>query len=299
MVNRLNPSNESFLAALNRINERAEKATRQIATGYRITSASDAPDDISILLQARVEFDRTSQILTNLGRVKTEVDTAEERLRSAVTLMERARVLGAQGASETHTAESRAAAAEEVTGILRQLVSVAGTSVDGRYVFSGDADQKAPFGWDDAAAYPVTGYHGSPATRQVQHPSGLAFSVARSGDQIFDAPGSSVFQAVHNLSVALRANDTAAIESALAAVTAAGAHLNRELAFYGSVQGQVNAAIDDASKMKLRLETEISGLQEADLTQAILELNQARFHQQAALEARAKLPQTSLFDFLR
>jgi len=299
MVNRLSPSNESFLAALNRIADRAERATRQIATGYRITAASDAPDDISILLQARVEVERTDQIRTNLGRVKTEVDTAEEMLRSAVSIMERARVLGAQGASETQTAESRAAAAEEVTGILRQLVSIAGTSVDGRYIFSGDADQRPPYAWDDSQPYPVSGYQGGAATRLAQHPSGLAFGVSRSGDAIFDAAGTSVFQAVFQLSSALSANDTAAIEAALAAVTAAGVHLNRQLAFYGSVQGQVNSAIADASRMKLRLETEISRLQEADLTESILELNQARFHQQAALEARAKLPQTSLFDFLR
>jgi hypothetical protein len=37
----------------------------------------------------------------------------------------------------------------------------------------------------------------------------------------------------------------------------------------------------------------------SDLTEAILELQQGRSHGEAALAARAQLPQTSLFDFLR
>jgi|YelNatPaOPRAMG01_1025707.scaffolds.fasta_scaffold01069_18 flagellar hook-associated protein 3 FlgL len=295
----LSPSNESFLVALNRISDRAESATRQIATGYRINSASDAPDEISTLLQARVELDRTSQIRTNLGRVKTEVDTAEQTVASAVSLLERVRVLGAQGASSNTSLDARAAAAAEVDGILQQLVSLSATVVDGRYIFSGDADMQPPYSWDPTQPYPVDGYHGAASTRQIEHPSGVAFPIAHTAQEIFDDPSHSVFQAVHSLALALWSNDTNAIEAALAQVTDAGAHLNRQLSFYGSVQNRVNSAVDDAAKMELRLKTEISHLQETDLTEAILQLNQARFHQQAALESRAKLPQTSLFDFLR
>ena len=39
-------------------------------------------------------------------------------------------------------------------------------------------------------------------------------------------------------------------------------------------------------------------LPDADLTQTILELNQAGIEQQAALQWRAKIPATSLFDYL-
>ena len=41
MVQRLDPSSEAFLAALQRVSQRAERATRQIATGYRVTAPSD------------------------------------------------------------------------------------------------------------------------------------------------------------------------------------------------------------------------------------------------------------------
>jgi flagellin-like hook-associated protein FlgL len=49
---------------------------------------------------------------------------------------------------------------------------------------------------------------------------------------------------------------------------------------------------------KLQLRTHISSLQDADLTEAIMELGQAQLQQTAALQARAKTPTQTLFDFL-
>jgi flagellar hook-associated protein 3 FlgL len=298
MVQRLDPSSEAFLAALQRVSQRAERATRQIATGYRVTAPSDDPDQISNLLQARVELDQTTQIRLNLGRVQTEVDTAEQTVSSAVKLMERARVLGVQGANTTQTADARTTLADELDGILRQMVNMSATQVQGRYIFSGDADSVAPYTWNEALPNPIVGYNGSPATRLVMHPSGTTFAVAHTAGEIFDAPGESSFQALQALSAGLRAGDQIAINAGISAVRIAGDHLNRQLAFYGLGQGQVKQALDSASKMELRLNTEISAVQETDVTAAILELQQATTQQQAALQARAKLPRTSLFDFL-
>jgi flagellar hook-associated protein 3 FlgL len=298
MVHRLDPSSESFLAALNRVNSRAERATREISTGYRISSASDDPDQISTLLQARSELNRTTQIGVNLGRVKTEVDTAEATVSGAVKLAERARVLGTQGANSIQTPEARAAIADELDGILRQMVGLSNTTVEGRYIFGGDADASAPYTWDETQPYPVVVNQNSAATRQVLHPSGTTFAVAHNAQQIFDAAGHGAFQSIFDLSAALRAGDQTGIETGLASVRDAGQHLNLQLAFYGSVQGQIREATDMSSSMVLRLKTQISSMQETDLTEAILELAQAKNQQQASLEARAKLPRTSLFDFL-
>jgi flagellar hook-associated protein 3 FlgL len=230
--------------------------------------------------------------------VKTEVDTAEQAVSDAVSLMDRARTLGSQGASNIASAETRASVASELDGILRQMVSLSATQVEGRYIFSGDADSTIPYAWDATQAYPVMGYLGSASTREVLHPSGTSFPVAHTANAIFDAGGSSVFLALAGLSSSLKAGDQNGIDSGLAAVSNAADHLNQQLAFYGTVQSQVNGAVETANKRQLSLKTQISSVQETDLTAAILDLTQAKTHQQAALEARAKLPRSSLFDFL-
>ena len=298
MVSRLDPSSESFLAALNKVNDKAERASRQIATGYRITAPSDDPDMISTLLQTRAELAQITQIQSNLNRIQTEVDTAEQTLSDSVSLMDHVRSLGVQGASSTTSVETRTSLANEIDSILQRLVGMTSTQVSGRYLFSGDSDSTPPFTWDSAQPYPVSAYQGSAATRQVLDPSGITFPVSHNASQVYDAPGSSVFRALFDLSASLRANDEAGIKASILEVQNASNHLGRELAFYGCVQSQVNQAIETTSKRQLSLKTQVSSIQEVDLVESILELNQAKAHQQAALESRARLPRSSLFDYL-
>ena len=68
---------------------------------------------------------------------------------------------------------------------------------------------------------------------------------------------------------------------------------------YGAVQNKIEEAFNFASKLDGRLKAEFSSRRDADLTEAILELQQAEVQQEATLQARAQLRNTSLFDFLR
>ena len=214
MVSRLDPSSESFLVALNRVSSRAERATRQISTGYRVTNASDDPDQLSDLLQARVDLEQTTQIKLNLGRVQMEADTAEQAVSSGVKFMDRARVIGAQGATGTATQDGRAAMADEVDGILRQMAGLSASTAEGRYVFGGDNDGSVPYTYDPAQPYPVSANNTAPTTRQIMGPSGISFPTARTAAEIFDSPASSVFQSLFNLSTQLRAGNQAGISDA-------------------------------------------------------------------------------------
>lgn len=114
MINNLSSRNEQFLANMDRIQARIDKANAQVSSGLRITSASDAPDEVGPLLQSRAELAVAEQSKSNLNRVKGEVDSAENALQSVVKLAERARVLGAQGLTGTQTAATRASIAAEL-----------------------------------------------------------------------------------------------------------------------------------------------------------------------------------------
>jgi len=81
-------------------------------------------------------------------------------------------------------------------------------------------------------------------------------------------------------------------------VQSAGTYLNQQLAFYGVTQNRVTSETDFAQNYETQLKTQLSGIEDADLTQAITEMQQAVTQQTAALSSRAKLPKTSLFDYL-
>jgi flagellar hook-associated protein 3 FlgL len=172
--------------------------------------------------------------------------------------------------------------------------------VEGRFIFSGDSDSVSPYTIDLTQANPVSGYQGAAATRLIQHPNGTTFAVARTAQDIFDAadPTQNVFTQVNNLRTALLNNDQAGINAAMDALPKASEYLNSQLAFYGNTQNTVANATDYGQKLVLQFQTQVSGIQDADLATAAIELTQAQIQQQASLQARAQIPRTTLFNFL-
>jgi flagellar hook-associated protein 3 FlgL len=215
--------------------------------------------------------------------------------------MDRVQALGAQGATDILPPDQKQTIASELTGLLQQLVSISDTATDGRYIFSGDADQGPAYLFDADSTPPYGIYLGTGSTREALHPAGTVLSVSLTAQQIFEDPDPSrnVFGSVEALRQALLNGDTAAISGALSQVRTASVHLNNQLAFYGDVQNQIASGLDYASKHELSLQTQITATEEADLTQAIVDLNQGQLHQQATLQAQAKVQQLpSLFDYL-
>jgi flagellar hook-associated protein 3 FlgL len=301
MLTSLDPTAQMFVTAMENISQRMATAQRQLSTGLKVSTVADAPDSISTLLQVRADLAANQQIQSNLSREKTEVDGAEQGLETAVSLVEQARTYGTQGATATATGDSRRSLADQIGNVLEQLVGITQTSIEGRYIFSGDSDQTPSYTIDLSADPPLSSYTGGPANREVQHPNGSRFSVGKTAQDIFDAsdPTQNVFSSLLSLRSALLANDQTAIANALPNVATSLTYLNNQLAFYGNVQNKVADATSYGSQRQLQLKTHLSSIQDADLTEAITELQQTQLQQTAALQAQARVPRTSLFDYLR
>lgn len=300
MIDFFNPSTQMFLTGMNRIQANELRAQQQLTTGLRINSISDDPDHLAPLMQVRASLAQTQQISSNLVRVKTETDTAEGAMQNAVKFLDTVSTLATEAAPTTQTAESRAQIASQVGNVLQQLVGVANTSVEGRFVFSGDTDQAQAYSADLTQLNPVSAYGGAASTRQVQNSDGSLFPVSKTAQEIFSSgdPTTDVFQVVSNLYNALKSNDQTGINTAVANLQSSSKYLNNQLAFYGSVQTRVNGGMDAAANLITQLKTEQGGIEDADLTQSITDMNQGALQQQAALAAEKQMPRTSLFDYL-
>jgi flagellar hook-associated protein 3 FlgL len=300
MISGLNPSTQQFLNDLNQISDSMQQAQNQVTTGLKVSQVSDQPDVISTLLATRASLSTSQQISSNLGQIGTEVDSGEQALQSAVTLFDQVQTLGASGVTSTSTADTNATLAQQAGSVLQEMVGLADTNEGGRYIFAGDSDQQAPYTVDLTQTPPVSAYQGSAATRVAQHPDGSTFAVSLTAQTIFDSsdPTTNVFSAITNLQTALANNDTAAIQTANAGLSKIGDYLNQQLAFYGNVQDKITQATSYASTQQTQLQTQIANLQDADLTSSILTLNQDQTQEQAALQSEARIPRTTLFDFL-
>jgi flagellar hook-associated protein 3 FlgL len=304
MISNVNGATQQFLADLDRIQATAERAQREISSGLRVEVPSDAPDAIRGILQLRTEMAQNTQIQTNLSTVKADVGSADTAIQSAVSVLDRALTLGTQGATVTATATQRTAMAQEVGSLLEQLVSLSRTAVGGRYIFSGDQEQTPPYQVNPASPTGVDQLVTSASTRQIQDVDGLPISTAMTAQDIFDhqsagtpAPDN-VFAAVKALQVALTNNDQAGVQSSIAGLHQASDHLNVSLGFYGAAENRIQAAIDRAAEIQVQQKTDLSQQQDADIAAVSVELTMAQTQEQAALSAKAKMPPTSLFNYL-
>jgi flagellar hook-associated protein 3 FlgL len=305
MVTNLSPSSEAFMANIDRVQRQVEEASRQVSSGKRVNVASDAPNEVDTILQLHTDEVRNTQIQENLGVAQADADAADGALTSATQLMDRATVLAAQGANFTLDATGRQNIAGEVQSLLEQMTSISNTTVQGRYIFGGDQDSTPPYQVDLTAANGVTRLTSSPATRQVESAAGGSFAVSQSAQDIFDSrnpddtlASSNVFASLNNLRLGLLANDTTQITAASASLQLASDHLNTAQAFYGTVENRITDATNYSSNYDVQLQTELSGKEDADVTSAALAITQGNTQLEAAFQMQAKMPHTSLFDFM-
>ena len=307
MISSLDASGQSFIADVDRLQARAAEANRQITSGSRVSTPADAPDQISALLELRAIREHNLQILNGLSAAKSDADSADTALATAIQLMDQARTIATQGASSTQTTDSRQVLAEQVQQIQEQMVNLSRTTVQGRYIFSGDQSGSPLYSFDPTVPNGVVQLATSEATTKVEDPAGGAFSAAKVASEIFDtwdstdptlAAPDNVFAALNNLRLALLANNTDDIATAGDSLKLASTHLNYMEAFYGGVQSRVQDATDYANQRDVQLQTRIGAIEDADVTSAAIELTQANNQLQAAFEARAHFRQSSLFDYL-
>jgi flagellar hook-associated protein 3 FlgL len=298
MLNGLDAQASRFLADLARIQERSQRAERQISSGLRVETASDAPEQVGEILKLRTRVEMNLQTLTNLTRVSARVDAAEAAVREAVSIVERVRVLAAQTASTG--VSNRAATVSEVRQLQQQLISLAGVSADGQFVFGGDGVTAPPYALDTSSANGVQLVSGAATNSMlVVDEKGISFSVSRTASELFDAAGSAnVFQAVEDLAKGLANDSESEVQNSLAGIKSALDHLNQQLTFFGNSQNRVESAITATKKNSVVLRGDLSSLQDTDLPAAILELNAAKVHQDAALLAQSRIPRSTLFDYL-
>ncbi|MBZ5596260.1 MAG: hypothetical protein LAP39_28780 [Acidobacteriia bacterium] len=305
MLPTVSPSAQIFLADIANVQSEINTAESQVSSGLKISKPSDSPEQLEALMRIRADLDRNTQVTSNLSVIKSETDPAEKALETATQLMDRAVSLASQGDNTTQSAATRQALAQQVTDLLQQMVGLSQTQVQGRHVFSGDQAALASYQLDLAAPNGVDRLITPTATRQVVDATGVSFTVAKTAQDIFDhrnpddslAPDN-VFASLNSLVVALQNNDQAGVTTSIASLHTASDYLNSQLSFYGSVQTRIQDAQTYSNDYQVQLQTQLSQVQDADITQAAIQLSQSNTQLNAAMSAEAQMPRTSLFSFL-
>ena len=301
----ISPAGQQFVNNVSNIQDAVNRAQQQVSTGYNLNQPSDAPDEVSPVLQLLTQIDQNQTMNTNLTVVQANVNAAETALSSSVSLLQSASTMAAEATGPNETASTRQAMAQSVQALLQEMVSNSQTQVNGQYVFSGDQDSAPLYQLDLSAATGVDKLATATNTNLVQLPDGSKVSLTLTANSVFDdtdntgAPtANNVFAALNGLRTALLNNDTTGITNSMTALQSASSYMNNQLAQIGNAQNTLSSAMTDNQNDGVQLQTQLSSLRDANMAEAITALTQGQTQLQAALSAQARLPTTSLFNFL-
>ena len=306
MISGLNATGLRFVNSVDNLQQQLAQVQAELASGLKVNNVADAPDQVSPILQLHARISQNQQIQENLTTTQGTVQTADSSISSAITLLDQAQTFAAEAQGTAQTAATRATLASQVQGVMQQMISISQTQVDGKYIFSGDADQSPSYQYDANSSTGVDRLQVSSLTRQAQDGNGNSFAIGLTANQIFDARDSNdapttgnVFAALNSLRVALTNNDTAGIQTSQGALSSASTYVNTQQGFYGNVENRITSAITSAQNSSVSLQQDLSNRQDADATSDIVEMQQYTTTLQAAMASEAKIPQQSLFSELQ
>ena len=306
MVSGLSASNQQFLASLNLLQSNLNQTDEQLSSGLSVNQASDAPESIQDIFETRAELGQANTSAQDLTTIQGQVQTASTAVQSAIQLLNQAVSLGSEGASSDASATTQLSLASQVQSLQAQLVAIANTDVGGVYVFSGDLNGSAPYQVDTSNPTGVTQLvTPQQSTLQIAGPSGVTFQISMTAQDLCDQQdangnptANNAFAALTNLAQALQSGDSSTITQATDALQTAADYVNSQTGFYGAAENNVSSALDLAQKFQTQDQTQLDGLQNADMATLAVQATQETTALDAAMSAEAHMPTTSLFDYL-
>ena len=283
-------SYRNLLDNLNRLNSRLETATEQVSSGRRLNYLHDGPSAAAEMVQLNGQFAQIDQFQTNADQSNYLLQVSDTALASVYDLVTAIYTRGSEAASSLTDERSRATLAAEIRSQRDQILSLANTDVQGRFLFAGSQSASPAFSLSGDTAQ----YHGDNVINTVDISNGLSVNG--------NIPGSTAFQrvleTVEQLLAAIDAGDVTAIRSTLSGFADALSDVNKVRAALGVDLAKIEDSSLARQTQQTSIKTRQANISDADMTQAITDLTRAQTALQASLTAGSMIHRFNLFDFL-
>jgi flagellar hook-associated protein 3 FlgL len=278
----------------------------EIASGRRLLSPEEDAAGAAEVVRLNGSLAALAEHARSSGFGNDILSAQDHALADAREILVRAREIATQQASGLLGDDERAAAREEVHGLLEGLTAIANSELAGRRLFGGLAlDAPAPFADPNSTGYTAaTAYTGSTQefSLRVGSSSTERVRLSTQGSDVFGGvPGTPhALEALEALETALAPGGTAAdVRATLLDLEQGENTLEEERASVAARQEQLIAQGSRVSGVTLQEQGALSRVRDSDLATVITELTQAQTALQAMLATAGQLAQTSLVNLLK
>jgi len=285
-----NMTYRNLLAGAGALQENIETASQQVSTGRKILSLADSPSGSAELVSLRSQLAEVDQYRTSGNSGGYFVGLAESILSSANDVVTSIYTRGSAGATSYWDPNERAALASEIRTLRDQLLSLANSTANGRYLFAGSRVTAAPF----TLSGDQVSYGGDLVQNMISVGDGLDVKQNVPGSTTFGA----AFDAVTSLLAALEAGDVAALSAVLGQFSGALRDISAARVDLGVSSAAIQGAGSEQDARETALRSRQGIIEDADLAEAITRMKSNESALNATFAARALVGQRNLFDYL-
>jgi flagellar hook-associated protein 3 FlgL len=141
---------QNIESSLQRLAEELQRVNMSMSSGRKYQSISDNPVDVGALMGLGEQTGQVAQYQRNLETARQWLGTTESSLSDIEDLVRGAMTLANQMATGTYNASQRQAAAQQVQGIIEEVMQIGNTQFRGHHILSGYKIDTQPFaaaGW--------------------------------------------------------------------------------------------------------------------------------------------------------
>ncbi|MEK0444906.1 MAG: hypothetical protein RLZZ399_227 [Verrucomicrobiota bacterium] len=296
---------DAVVERLNTLRNKQNQINQQLATGQRISRASEDPQSASRVMSLRSEMAITQQYGKNVDLAMSISQATGSALDSLSSTVERAGVLATLAVSATASPAQKASYAVEMNQLMLQAMQAGNTEFNGQFLFNGTNTAVQPYngtGADlnhpddlDATKTPSASPGGDGLSIQLS--DSLAVSPYNRGD--YNVKITTLILTLRDARNAMEANDTAALTTARNNLKTSEADIVAAVADNASGRARLDSIKEAASQRFMDVGALIGGETDVDIAQSMVDLTKTQTAYQAALQAGAQVLRLSLLDYIR
>jgi flagellar hook-associated protein 3 FlgL len=284
---------------LNRTLTEMSKLQEQMTTGRKINRASDDPVGITYALRYRSELSANVQYQENIDMALSWLDFNDTVLQQAQDVLKRLKELAVQGSNGTNPDVALNNIADEVQQLKDQIIDIANSTLNGKYVFNGEKTDVIPY---DPTVTPF-----DPSTIETDSGAiyyivgvGVKLQINLSGSDVFGRPGEAdnIFAVFDQIITALQNGNHGGVSAQIANIESRMDKILNQQAEIGARVNRVELMQNRLKDLEINLTDLQSKTEDVDFEKLIIDAKINENIYQASLSVGAKIITPSLVDFL-
>jgi len=289
----------SLSQALSSSTKASNDLASQLSSGLRVGSLSDDPGAAAQSLQLGSQIARVDTYIQTAANQSSMLQVTDSTLGEVVSQLTSAISLAVQATNGTLNSSNLQASAQQLTGIRDQVLALANSSYQGRFLFAGSQGSIKPFALDTATTPATVTYSGDATSQSIETPGRQQIQLNLPGSSIFGSGSSGPIAVLNQLIADVTSGAPASNLSAdSAALTASLGQVSTQRSLLNASLTTLQSTSSYAQTQEAQLKAQQSSLVAADPAAVATELKSNQVQYQALLSVITALQKINLFDYM-